>query len=70
MNAIVNAHLVSRLSKFMVEPTFRGRSPAASITAPDPELPRLALLTEDERLATFEQSRRTFAGRRAEYIKP
>jgi len=70
MTAITNPHAWSRLAKHSIERTYRGQAPARSITAPDPEPPHLALLTEAERLATFDQSRRTVAGRRAHYRKP
>lgn len=68
--AITNPHVWSRLAKHTVERTHRGVSPARAITAPDPEPQHLAILTEAERLATFDQSERTVAGCVADYRKP
>lgn len=49
---IANPHLL----RAMIQRTHRGVTPSRTITAPEP-CERASLITEDERLATFEHSR-------------
>lgn len=57
-----------KLSRLIIQRP--GRRPPPRITAPHPYREVKVMLTEAERMATFEQSRNTESGKRAEYIKP
>lgn len=52
MKTIANPHLL----RAMIQRTRPGVAPSRTITAPEP-CERASLITEDERLATFERSR-------------
>lgn len=56
MIAVRNPHAVVRLARTMIQHVPRGATPSRTITAPEP-CERADLITEAERLATFERSR-------------